>query len=191
MANACSGEWVTVTYRRRPHQVQFLDRSRDGAPAHVGQKDRASSTPAFRGRRWTQSLCPNSPIPKPNPGSHFRHAQVMLERLQPPEDLLVEEVVLAFGNSRTNKLKETTQKYVQGTVRGVKKVFPLAEIGKLPVEERENLESLSAYLERNHPYIPPLPADKFHTEEDDVHWTSEMAAAIFEHWMGYLNFLTL
>lgn len=132
------------------------------------------------------------------PGSHFRHAHALIEKCDPPEDLMVEKVVLAFGiNTRTNKLKETTMKTVQGAVRSAKRKFPLAEIwnpqvnfsANLPAEEKENLEDLNAYLQRNASYIPLFPEAQFHTEEDDVHWTSETADAMFQHWMDFLNIL--
>lgn len=131
------------------------------------------------------------------PGSHFRHAHALIEKSNPPEDLVVEKVVLAFGiNSRGNKLRETTMKTVQGAVRAIKKKFPLAEIWvpqinfstNLPAEEKENLEFLNAYLKRNLPYIPAISDDQFQTVEDDIHWTSETASVIFKHWMRYLNF---
>lgn len=38
------------------------------------------------------------------PGSNFQHAQAMLEKLEPPGDLLVEKVVLAFGTPKTLKI---------------------------------------------------------------------------------------
>lgn len=134
------------------------------------------------------------------PGAHFRHAHALLEKLNTPENLAVEKVVLAFGiNNRANKFKETTMKSVQSAVRSIKKRFPVAEIwipqvnfaATLPADERENLDYLNAYLKRNLPYIPLLPDDKFQTEEDDVHWTAETSEAMFHHWMSFLNFLPL
>lgn len=63
------------------------------------------------------------------PGGNFRHAQALLEKLNEPENLEVEKVVLAFGmNSRTNKFRETTMKSVQSAVRSAKKRFPVAQI---------------------------------------------------------------
>lgn len=56
------------------------------------------------------------------PGGHFRHAQALLEKLDTPENLVVEKVVLAFGiYNRANKFQETTLKSVQGAVRSLKK----------------------------------------------------------------------
>lgn len=130
------------------------------------------------------------------PGSHFRHAQALMEKTVPPQDLVVEKVVLSFGiNSRANKSKETTVKNLQGALRTIKRKFPYAEIWvplinfseDLPDEEKENLQILNDHIERNMPYIAPLPQDRFHTEGDDVHWTVDTAQAMFDHWMSVLN----
>lgn len=62
----------------------------------------------------------------------------------------------------------------------------------LPADERENLDFLNANLKRNSQNIPILPEDKFQTEEeDDVHWTTETAEAMFEYWTDFLNFRPL
>lgn len=130
------------------------------------------------------------------PGAHFRHAQALMEKTIPPPDLVVEKIVLSFGiNSRASKSKETTVKNLQGALRSAKRRFPYAEIWiplinfspNLPIEEKENLQTLNEHLIRNMPYIPLLPAADFETELDDVHWTSDTARAMFEHWMATLN----
>lgn len=130
------------------------------------------------------------------PGAHFRHAQALMEKTTPPPDLVVEKIILSFGiNSRANKSKETTVKNLQGALRSAKRKFPYAEIWvplinfspNLPTEEKENLQTLNEHLIRNMPYIPLLPEEDFETELDDVHWTSDTARAMFEHWMVTLN----
>lgn len=130
------------------------------------------------------------------PGSHFRHAQALMEKTLPPEDLVVEKVVLSFGiNGRENKSKETTIKNVQGALRSTKRKFPYAEIWiplvnfskDLPLDQQENLKRLNEHIEKNMPHIPLLPSEKFQTEIDDVHWTVDTASAIFDHWMTFLN----
>lgn len=62
MVNARLGEWTTVTHRRHPHRVQFLNRPGNGAQAYGGRKDSAFSTPAPWDRRWT-SPSPYRPVP--------------------------------------------------------------------------------------------------------------------------------
>lgn len=130
------------------------------------------------------------------PGSHFRHAQALMEKTRPPQDLVVEKVVLSFGiNSRANKCKETTVKNLQGALRSAKKKFPYAEIWipllnfseDLPDDEKQNLQILNDHIERNMPFIAPLPQDRFQTQEDDIHWTVGTAQAMFGHWMATLN----
>lgn len=130
------------------------------------------------------------------PGSHFRHAQALMEKMDPPLDLVVEKIVLSFGiNSRINKCKETTIKNVQAALRSTKKRFPYADIwiplvnfsAALPQDEQENLQTLNDHLERNMPFIPLLPEDRFETEADDIHWTRDTAEAMFDHWKDFLN----
>lgn len=130
------------------------------------------------------------------PGSHFRHAQALMEKTVPPQDLVVEKIILSFGiNGRGNKSKETTIKSVQGALRSTKRQFPYADIwiplvnfsSALPQEEQDNLRILNEHLERNMPYIPLLPERKFQTQDDDIHWTAETGRAMFDHWMDFLN----
>ncbi|PWA28941.1 hypothetical protein CCH79_00019464 [Gambusia affinis] len=121
------------------------------------------------------------------PGAHFRHAQALVEKSRPVQGLVVEKVVLSFGiNSRANKSRETTVKNLQGALRSTKRKFPYAQIwipmvnysSDLPEDERENLQILNEHIERNMPFIPPLPQERFGTELDDIHWTYETGKAI-------------
>jgi len=130
------------------------------------------------------------------PGAHFRHAQALMEKTEPHQDLVVEKIILSFGiNSRANKSKETTIKTVQAALRATKRKFPYADIWiplvnystQLPTEEQDNLQILNEHVERNMPHIPLLPERKFRTQADDVHWTSETGTAIFNYWMDFLN----
>lgn len=131
------------------------------------------------------------------PGANFRHAEALMRKTEPPQDLVVEKVVLSFGiNSRGNKPKETTVKNVQAAIRATKARFPYAEVWvplinfsqTLPAEEKENLLVLNEHIERNMPYIPLLSLEDFQTEDDGIHWTVETGVAMFEHWKSVLNF---
>lgn len=130
------------------------------------------------------------------PGAHFRHGQALMEKTDPPQDLVVEKIVLSFGmNSRSNKSKETTVKNMQGALRSARRKFPYADVyvplinysTALPQEEQTNLDTLNDHIWRNTPHIPLLPEDRFQTELDDVHWTPETASAILDHWVAFLN----
>ena len=35
--------------------------------------------------------------------------------------------------------------------------------------------------------IPPLPKDKFHTVNDHIHWTTQTANDMLNHWVNHLN----
>ncbi|KAM7372694.1 hypothetical protein PAMP_022852 [Pampus punctatissimus] len=130
------------------------------------------------------------------PGAHFRHAQALMEKTVPPQDLVVEKIILSFGiNSREHNCKGTTVKNLQGAIRTAKRKFPYADVWvpqvnyspALSDEEKENLDILNEHLERNMKYIPLLPEDRFATEGDDIHWTAETGRAMFIHWMTHLN----
>ncbi|CAK6984936.1 hypothetical protein D5F01_LYC25055 [Scomber scombrus] len=128
------------------------------------------------------------------PGATFRHAEAILTKAT--SQLIVEKVVLSFGlNSRSQKAKETTVKQLQAAVRVIKKQFPFSEIWVplvnyspfLPPAERENLETLNAYIRKNLPFVEALPEAQFQTEGDLVHWTRDIARAMFDHWVDKLN----
>ncbi|KAM7396088.1 hypothetical protein PAMP_019160 [Pampus punctatissimus] len=130
------------------------------------------------------------------PGAHFRHAQALMEKTVPPQDLVVEKIILSFGiNSRGNKCKETTVKSLQGAIRLAKRQFPYADVfvpmvnysAALPDNEKENLDMLNSHLEQNMVYIPLLPENRFKTVSDNVHWTEATGRAMFVHWMAHLN----
>ncbi|CAJ1076946.1 hypothetical protein D5F01_LYC20135 [Xyrichtys novacula] len=119
----------------------------------------------------------------------------MDKRAPQQDDVVVEKVVLSFGiNGRQNK-SDTTVNSVQGAIRSTKRRFPYAQVwvplinfsSALPNDEKENLQSLNAHIKKNMGFIPPLPEEKFVTTVDDVHWTSETGAAMFDHWTAFLN----
>lgn len=130
------------------------------------------------------------------PGAHFRHAQALMEKTVPRQDLVVEKIILSFGiNGRANKSKETTIRSVQGALRSAKRQFPYADVliplvnfsTELPQDEQDNLKILNEHVERNMAHIPLLPKREFHTQADDIHWTTETGTAMFNFWMGFLN----
>lgn len=65
MADAHAEGWATVTHRRCPHQVQFLEGPWNGARACVYRTASVNSSSAPH-RVWTQSFFSYSPTPDPN-----------------------------------------------------------------------------------------------------------------------------
>ena len=130
------------------------------------------------------------------PGATFLHAEVLMKKTKPM--IKVEKVVLSFGiNNRNQKLKETAMKQLQKAVKAAKEKFPYAEIWvpqinyckNLPVDQQLTLNNLNAYIGKNMGHIPLLPDEVFSVNRDLVHWTTDTAKAMLEHWMKYLNCL--
>ncbi|XP_057685186.1 uncharacterized protein LOC130911320 [Corythoichthys intestinalis] len=124
------------------------------------------------------------------PGGHFRHCKEMMEKVEVPEDLFVEEVILSFGmESRKNKI-ETTIKNLQSAIRATKRAFPDAFVRvqkvnysmELPETEKKNLRELNAYINQNVSHILPLEAEKFEVEQNQIQWTTETAKLMIIHW---------
>ena len=131
------------------------------------------------------------------PGATFLHAEVLMKKTKMM--IKVEKVVLSFGiNNKNQKLKETAIKQLQRAVKAAKETFPYAEIWvpqinfckNLPGDQQLTLNNLNAYIGKNMGHIPLLPDEVFSVNRDLVHWTTDTAKAMLEHWMKYLNCLT-
>lgn len=129
-------------------------------------------------------------------GANFRHAESFIRRAWVRPGLVVEKVVLSFGiNNRRNKPKETTIKSLQAAIRAVKSKFPYAQYWVslinfspgLDEVEKQNLLILNDHIHKNMPFVPLLPDRLFRTESDHVHWTTETAEAMLDHWIDGLN----
>ncbi|KAL2076559.1 hypothetical protein ACEWY4_027845 [Coilia grayii] len=129
------------------------------------------------------------------PGTTFFHAETLLR--DATVHSTINNIILSFGiNCRTKKVKETTIKQIQRTIKITKDRFPEAHIyipiinfsSLLPATEITALKTINSYLERNCPTIPPISKRTFRTTEDKIHWTSETANNILRHWMSFLNF---
>lgn len=132
------------------------------------------------------------------PGANFRHAQAIMEKAIIHTQ--VEKVVLSFGlNCRGQKAKETSIRQMQAALRTAKKQFPYSELWipvinfstSLPRKEQLTLGQLNTHIRKYVPYIPQLNEDQFHTEQDNVHWTTETAKSMLLHWAAWLNWQTL
>lgn len=132
------------------------------------------------------------------PGAGFRHAEALCKKAT--NSVAVEKVVLSFGlNHRSQKAKETAVRQLQAALRAAKRKFPFAEIwvplinfsSTLARGEQQTLMVLNRHIERNMPCLPPLRAQDFATEQDNVHWTKRTGKAMLEHWATLLNFTAL
>ncbi len=128
------------------------------------------------------------------PGAKFQHAGNLIEKatiiVQP------EMVIFSFGiNNRTQRCVQNTTKEIQRTYKmarnrlpNARLYFPVINYSELLVwEERTHLDGVNEYIRETLMYIEKLPHDRFKVEQDLLHWTTETAKAILEHWAHQLN----
>lgn len=128
------------------------------------------------------------------PGAKFQHAGNLIEKatvtVQP------EMVIFSFGiNNRTQRCVQTTTKEIQRTYKmarnrlpSARLYFPIINYSELLVwEERAHLDGINEYIRQTLMYLEQLPHDRFKVGQDLIHWTTETAKAILEHWAHQLN----
>ena len=57
----------------------------------------------------------------------------------------------------------------------------------LPETQQANLCEINDHILEQLQHIPPLEHHLFHTQRDDIHWTTETASHMFAHWCMYLG----
>lgn len=128
------------------------------------------------------------------PGASFTHTESLINRAT--SSTVLQSIVLSFGlNNKATKVKETTIKQIQRTLKLLREKFPGTKIyipiinysNRLPYAEQTTLKELNTYIEKNYQFIPPLPTEQFHTEADNIHWTPETARNILKHWTTFLG----
>lgn len=131
------------------------------------------------------------------PGASFVHTESLITRST--STCIVDTIVLAFGlNNRNSKVKETTVKLIQKTLRATREKYPGSKIyipiinysTTLKPAEKATLKELNTYIEKHYTFIPPIPMAQFHTTTDRIHWTPDTAQNILTHWLNYLNLAT-
>lgn len=128
------------------------------------------------------------------PGAKFQHAGNLIEKatitVQP------ELVIFSFGiNNRTQRCVQNTTKEIQRTYKmarnrlpNARLYFPIINYSELLVwEERTHLDGVNEYIRETLMYLEQLPHDRFKVGQDLIHWTTETAKAILEHWAHQLN----
>lgn len=131
------------------------------------------------------------------PGATFSHAESLIREAS--VTVKVEKIVLSFGvNHRDQKVQETAIKQLQGAVRMTKKKLTHSEIwipeinlpDTLTIEQQHILIGLNRYITKHTGYIPALPSTEYKLV-DNVHWTSDTAKAMLQHWAEHLNFIAI
>ena len=128
------------------------------------------------------------------PGANFEHAHKLLKKAV--VHTKVEKVVLSFGiNHRSQKVHQTAIKQLLQAVHAAKSTFPHAEIwipqinfySDLPLPQQALLDNLNRYIRTHLGHIPKLQNEKFQVKSDGIHWTTETARSMLEHWTSHLN----
>lgn len=128
------------------------------------------------------------------PGAKFQHAGNLVERatvaLEP------EILIMSFGiNNRTQRCFTRASQEIHRAYRLARTRLPHTEI-LIPVinfsdllaqEEQILLQEINEYIKSNINFLDALPSHQFEVERDMVHWTSDTARAILEHWVRALN----
>lgn len=128
------------------------------------------------------------------PGAKWCHAQALLEKATASVE--VEIIVLSFGlNNRSQRDRNTPITDLKKTLLTAHTEFPGAEIyvpvvnfsSALPQSEQDTLLHLNTFITSLVHHIPALPADKFETGKDNIHWTDATAEHMLGHWSTYVN----
>lgn len=128
------------------------------------------------------------------PGATFRHGEQIISKATVSTP--VNRLILSFGiNHRSQATLITPIKELQGILRAARSKFPSADIWvpeinfspNLPLQEKQQLASLNQHIVKNVNYLPALLPEEFNTMPDNVHWTSETAVTMLQHWCQCLN----
>lgn len=127
------------------------------------------------------------------PAATFRHIHGILEKLQPAPS--VETVILSLGiNNRKQKtltaVKEAQRLYKRASIifPNASILFPIINFSRtLPFKEQEVLQGINRHLKSKYRTLLELPRVDFVTERDMVHWTTDTATRLLEHWIQQGN----
>ncbi|TNN26528.1 hypothetical protein EYF80_063334 [Liparis tanakae] len=128
------------------------------------------------------------------PGATFQQAGDILQKIQTTQG--VSKVILSFGfNDRTQKSSEGPTEQLLGMLSTARQKFPKAEIfipqvnfsRALPTREKLRLTQLNTFIISIDEGLPMLDESEFVTATDNLHWSSNTAAKIMDHWIRHLN----
>lgn len=129
------------------------------------------------------------------PGAQIHHLVEVLKKT--PPDLKVQKVVWSVGLNNALRLNhiDTIKKQYQQLFFTTKKTFPHADIlfSKIPFSTektrpvQEILIQINEHLLNKYKTLENVDESLFHTEKDNVHWTSRTAEAVFTNWLSQLN----
>ncbi|XP_078809581.1 uncharacterized protein LOC144994645 [Oryzias latipes] len=128
------------------------------------------------------------------PGATIYHFLKVCEKTPPNPQVKI--VIFSVGiNNKDQDPKQTSIKQLKGLFRQAKSTFPNADLyfpimnfsSHLSPVQRNNLKLINNTMTITVPFLTEIPHDTFHTEKDNIHWTSETANLIFHNWIQQLN----
>uniref|UniRef100_A0A0F8AD58 Uncharacterized protein n=1 Tax=Larimichthys crocea TaxID=215358 RepID=A0A0F8AD58_LARCR len=128
------------------------------------------------------------------PGATLAHAKVLIENAT--TSARVEKIILSFGiNNRRATNKTVLTQQLLATMEAAEKKFPLAEIWvplinfspHLPLQEKSCLTHLNNKMQQRCLIIPKLDSKLFSTNKDNIHWSTQTARSMLEHWSSYVK----
>lgn len=129
------------------------------------------------------------------PGAKITHG-VHLIKNKTPLSPQVKKVILSFG---INDMHTTNPSLIRKTLGSLYNAsyttFPNATIriplinydSNLPAKMQENLAQINELLKTFNSFIPRMEKSKFNTTTDLIHWTTETANNIWQHWKIFLG----
>ena len=128
------------------------------------------------------------------PGAKFQHITQILDKNPPNTHTKI--VVLSLGiNHRENLFesvtgslqalhRKTLEKYPQATI-----YVPIINFSKhLAAPHQTLLTKLNAFITTKYNTLFEIHHSEFYTAHDDIHWTTNTASHILQHWLSQLNF---
>lgn len=128
------------------------------------------------------------------PGANLDHAKHIIHKT--PRSEQVSKVILSFGlNNRNQGNPSILKKYLRGMLTTAKNTFPQAEVfipvinisQNLPENIRQNVGILNHLIRGTGRQIPRLARKSFRTQIDEIHWTPQTAAEIWQNWKVFLG----
>lgn len=119
------------------------------------------------------------------PGAKFYHFSKVCEKSAVNPDTKIVVFSVGVNNRELDPIKPSN-KQLRSLYRQAHITFSNASIYvvvmnfslNLPEEQQANLCEINDHILQHLQYIPPLEHHKFHTQSDDIHWTSETASHV-------------
>lgn len=129
------------------------------------------------------------------PGAKIAHAGYLL-RHKTTITKQATTVILAFGfEDRTTPNPNLLVKPIENLLSAAKNAFPNARIyiplinynNNLPIQTQKTLARINDIIKSQKAFIPQLEKTTFETLPDNIHWTTNTASHMWNHWKSFLE----